>query len=269
MLNDWFTYNYAKGLRAVENAIFDGSLPVLIRLGDDLITLHGQQRQTQAILSDRYHALKSVCHLPLALYMDLKEFCNKKLPPQNLQRLRALERELATFEADETAMQSVLDTTRALIDELNSGRPLTEQRLIDYERNTRDAVSRCIYLAAQDELFRLHACVSRFTEVFTASQWQSLRVIICASHQSRYRESTRQYFKTLLQEHQGIEEQVLYAENCASEQDAMQLLATHLLDRELAEFFLGSPLDLQQDVLGDAAQRVISKIFSHSDAVAK
>lgn len=262
MLNDWFTYNYSKCLKALERTIYDGSLPVLIRLGDDLIMLWGQQRNTVRILSARYHALKSVCHLPVALYMDLNNRCGDSLSAQDLERVSAVQRDLCEFETDEQAMSDILMATNRLIDELSDGRRLHKERLVSFEQETRSAVQACIHLAASDELYSLHAQVTDFTRDFTAKEWQALRVIICASHQPRYRQSTKQYFKCLLLENKGVEEQVLYAESFRSEPEALQLLAAQMLDRELAAFFLGSPLDLQQDVLGDAAQQVVSEIFS-------
>lgn len=262
MLNDWFIYNYGKCLQAVERSIYDGSLPVMIRLGDDLIMLHGQERKTTRVLSERYHALKAVCHLPVALYLDLRERCGTTLASQDLVRLSAVQRDLRAFAADEDAMRAVLAAANRLIAELREGQRVTEPRLTAFEQETRDAVQACIRLAASDELYRLHAPVNEVTESFSPAEWKSLRVIICASHQPRYRQSTKQYFKRLLREKQSIEEQVLYAESCRTEPEALQLLATHLLGRELASFFLGSPLDLQQDVLGDVAQQVVAEIFS-------
>lgn len=55
---------------------------------------------------------------------------------------------------------------------------------------------------------------------------------------------------------------MLYAESGESIDDAVTLLATHLLDRELAGFFLDSPMALQRNVLGEAASRVLDELFA-------
>ena len=262
MLNDWFTHSYGRCMKALERRIYEGALPVLIRLGDDAIMLRGQQRSTARILSDRYHALKSVCHVPIALYLDLRERCEAPLASDDIARLGALRAELSAFAGEDEPMRDVLNAAVRFIDKVRAARRIDQEGLTAFERQTRAPVRACIELAAHEELETLHGQVREFTRTFSDAEWQGFRVVICASHQPRYRQSAKQYFKRLLLDNHGVEEQVLYGENCRTEQEALQLLATHLLDRDLAAFFLDSPLDLQQDVLGDAAQRVVSRLFA-------
>ena len=261
MLNDWFTGDYAERLQIVQQRIRDDALPLLIRLGDDAIGLRGAERRQVRVLSERYHALKSLCHAPIAIYLRLSAARGGALAGPDVRALADLAAELRAFDTPEAPMRALRTASIDFLDTVCALGHTDHDRLAAFERQTRDPLRACIDLAARDELETLHRHVQTFTATFTKQDWRAFRVVICASHQPRYRQSAKQYFKRLLHEHEGIEGQVLYGENCRSEADALQLVATHLLDRELAEFFLDSPLDLQQDVLGDAAERVVEDIF--------
>lgn len=261
MLNDWFTGDYAERLQTVRRRMRDDGLPLLIRLGDDAISLRGAERRQVRVLSERYHALKSLCHAPIAIYLRLSPASGGTLARPDVQALCDLANELRACDAPETPMRALRDASIAFLELVCTRGHADRERLAAFERQTREPLRACIDLAARDELETLHRHVQAFTAAFTKQDWQAFRVVICASHQPRYRQSAKQYFKRLLHEHEGIEGQVLYGENCRTEADALHLVATHLLDRELADFFLDSPLDLQQDVLGDAAERVVARIF--------
>ena len=261
MLNDWFTRDYDERLATVQRRIRAGALPVLIRLSDDAILLRKRERRVVRVLSERYHTLKSICHAPLSIYLLLHPRCGRALTAADLEPAGGLLEELQCFAADEPPIRAVRDASIALLAGVCADQHVDEDRLTSYERDTRAEVRACIELAAHDELETLHHHVGAFTATFTKPEWEAFRVVICASHQPRYRQSTKQYFKRLLSEKEGVEGQVLYGENCRTEADALRLLAAHLLDRELAEFFLDSPLDLQQDILGDAAERALTSIF--------
>jgi hypothetical protein len=262
MLSERFTDSYSMRAGEIKRRIYQGEVPVLIRLGDDAIMLRGRQRSSVRILSERYHALKAVCHAPIALYLELRDGFDRPLADEALSRLGAVREALRAFSAEEQPMREVLDATAAFAERVRGTRRADEDELAAFEQRIRAPMRSCIELAAEDELTTLHERVMGFTGSFSNADWEAFRVVICASHQPRYRQSSKQYFKRLLQEHGGIEGQVLYGENCRTEQEAMELLTTHLLDRDLAAFFLDSPLDLQQDVLGDAAQRVVSRLFA-------
>ncbi len=61
-----------------------------------------------------------------------------------------------------------------------------------------------------------------------------------------------QYFARLLGE-TGEGRRIIYAEAIFDEHRALNLLGTHLLDREIAASFFDDPLRMNRDLLGDAA----------------
>jgi hypothetical protein len=58
------------------------------------------------------------------------------------------------------------------------------------------------------------------------------------------------------------ERRVLYGEGIAEESQALRLLAGQLLDRELGRWFLHNSRSLQQDVLGEAVESVLKRLFA-------
>ena len=50
-------------------------------------------------------------------------------------------------------------------------------------------------------------------------------------------------------------------EHASKERDALEIAATYLLNRELGRFFMGSSVALQEDVLGEAAKRLLDAAF--------
>ena len=60
-----------------------------------------------------------------------------------------------------------------------------------------------------------------------------------------------------------FENKMIYCEGVESDAKAMEQLANHLVNQRLGRVFFGSPLALEQDVLGDAARHTIRRIASN------
>ena len=69
-----------------------------------------------------------------------------------------------------------------------------------------------------------------------------------------------QYFKRRFQEKPGTDQRVTYGENISDEAEAILLVATRRLDKQIAQAFFGDENRLQRDVLGDAAARCLDEL---------
>jgi hypothetical protein len=87
----------------------------------------------------------------------------------------------------------------------------------------------------------------------SAGELAQLQVVVTGEHQARVRSLPMQYFRRLLDEPDGSERRVVYAEGVSDEQGALALAATRRLDRAIGRDFFGDPWRLQRDLLGDAA----------------
>jgi hypothetical protein len=117
-------------------------------------------------------------------------------------------------------------------------------------------LTRCIRRASELELADLDRATRQFLD-HCGDDCERLRFVVCAGHQPRYRQLTRQYFAKLVGEPHdstGPEEvRVVYAEN-RTEDEAIELLAAMQVDRQLAARIWGESSRMQKDVLGEAAE---------------
>ncbi len=88
----------------------------------------------------------------------------------------------------------------------------------------------------------------------------ALEVVVVGDHQARTRSLGMQYFKRRFDEQPGADRRVTYGENIADEEEAISLVATRRLDKEIAQAFFADDTRLQRDVLGDAAQRCLDQM---------
>lgn len=94
----------------------------------------------------------------------------------------------------------------------------------------------------------------------TAEEWNQLHVVIIGPHMPREDLVVMQYFLRLL--HEPAEgRRVVYAESLWEEKQALDLLATHLLDGGVGEAFFGDYMRMHRDLLGDAASRYLPHLL--------
>ncbi|MBK6921641.1 MAG: hypothetical protein IPH07_29860 [Deltaproteobacteria bacterium] len=267
-LDEWFRLRYELRLHGLRQRLLAGTDPLIIRCGDDLVFLHDRQRRRVPVVTRRYHACKALAHLPVATYVWLAELTGTALTPDDHRALERMHRD-TTAALGRAAVPAEREVLAAVANALRStlARGGVDLEALTTMATAVDPPTRALIdEATRLELVGLDAAVRRHTASLTIAQWQRLHVVVCANHQARYKESTKQYFQRLLGESEGPgaqrEHRVLYAESGESIDDAVTLLATHLLDRELAGFFLDSPMALQRNVLGDAASRVLDELFA-------
>lgn len=270
-LNRHFTQRYAEARASAFSEALGAEHPTIIRVESQLVYLRDGRREHAEILGERYHAFKSVAHVPATLTLALLQ-----APPATTAQLQALAEDIRALlgsAATPPEMRAVLEPCAALVKDWlevrrASGGAPAEDRVRAFKRLAQPAIGPCMRAAAQCELDALHRTVSAWTSDFELEDWRALKVVICASHQARYRESTKLYFLRLLAERIPAkrteeakaaekEHQVIYAENCSSEDEALNLLATHHVDRDLARFLLGDSASLQRDVIGDTFARLL------------
>ncbi|MCA9644729.1 MAG: hypothetical protein KC492_28760 [Myxococcales bacterium] len=274
-LNRHFSQGYAQAkAKAVSRALM-ASNPTIIRLESALVLLRSGTRERAEILGDDYHAYKSVAHVPATLTLALTQ----PTPPPTPQLESLLEdlRVLLDSSALDSRLRAAAAPCMSLVEAWLEARHTTQdaappdERVAKFKLEAQRAIGPCMVAAARAELAQLHEVVSAWTKAFNQDDWRSLKVVICASHQARYRESTKLYFTRLLADalgrkqrsttHAADEHQVIYAENCNTEDDALNLLAMHHVDRDLASWLLGDESSLQKDVIGDTFARLLDELF--------
>lgn len=274
-LNDGFRAAYA----ARREAVLAGLGPAIAQVEDSLYLRIGGRRMVGPARTRRYHELKTICHLPLAIQAILDDVSgapgeSTRLHLQELQRrAAAVADSLAALALEPAALarqRRILAASLAFIaDALATGWPgpaaldaFLRARMPDIRANIEDAT--------RDQLQTTHTTLRGWLQTMSPEEWSRLQVVVAASHMARTGNIAAQYFSLALgdrwegrfeREDPHADRRVLTAENIADEQAAFALLAMHGFDRLAANSFFGEAGRLGRDVLADAAERQLIEMF--------
>ena len=265
-LNDWFTGRYTIARQELAARLTEAPDPLFIRSGPELVYWHHGRRRSATLMTDAYDRAKSVNHVPAAIHLALRGRVGVALTDAELSLLRDLDRDVVeakrTLRGPENAMLNACHTflERAIREE-----SVGPEAMATLAETTMEPMGEVIRIGTRVYLEALHDAVTRWSRDWEEPTWARLLVVICAGHAPRYKESTRTYFTRLLGEAHGLgakgEERVVYAEGAETEDEAIQIGAEHLLNRELGRFFMKSSVALQEDVLGDATEALLAELL--------
>ena len=265
-LNDWFAGQHTIARQVLAARLTEGSDPLLIRTGSELVHWHHGRRRSTLLMTDRYDRAKAVNHVPAAMHLALRGRIGVSLTDAELTLLRELDADVAEAmghlqDPEETMLAVCREHLRRILEEGSA----SVESMTEFAEAVQEPMGAVIGLATRAYLETLHAAVTNWTAGWDDDTWARLLVVICAGHAPRYKESTRTYFQRLLGESHGLgakgEERVVYAEGIQTEDDAIQLGAEHLLNLELGLFFMKSSVGLQEDVLGDATRAILDELL--------
>jgi hypothetical protein len=281
-LNAAFRTAYA----SLRNQVLAKSSPIIIQIGDRMVLLKNGVRTEAPALSYRYHELKAVVHVPLALYVMLVPGADSKLDEAQLNKLREYRAlvvqaraslEGRDFRPEQRKRQlRMIDRSLAFIDTtLRIGR-VSEAALRQFTLSQSEDVQANIYEAAEDQIHTMDKQLQAWLAEMTPAERKRLRVVVGAGHMPRIGNLAMQYFSVGLGEpyegHYEEEEErnndfrLIYGESMFEEQDALRVLATHLLDADVGVYFFNDAQRMHRDLLGDAAEEIIRKKFGKTPA---
>ena len=258
-LNKEFRKTYARSRAAV---LARGG-PVIVVDGAKLLLLNGKERQEAEIDLADYHRLKAVAHVPLTVYLLLADTGeDDAITEASLAELRVVRELIAKTSAglEERGFKGeVLERQKKLLaasltaaDQALKRACCSEKERVAFARKTAPLLLANIADAARVQIDGYHARVSAWRRKLTADEWGKLRVVVMGSQMPRKQHLAVQYFARLLGE-TGEGRRIVYAEALFDEKRALNLLGTHLLDREIARAFFDDPERMDRDLLSDAA----------------
>ena len=228
-----------------------------------LILFHNGIRKEQEFIPSLYHQLKAIEHHPLALYVTLQPYEGQELTDSLQKYLRErselLQNTLISLNKQDWS-PNVVDNQKLLLQDsieyinqvLGEGR-INSEKLNSYAQQVTPKIIRGVNEAAAAELEMINEKIKR---LLAHDKWKDPYVVISSVDQARKGEVVTQYFEHMFNEFQGEgagrEDRIVYAES-SNEEEAVRLLATHILDRKIASAFFGEPRRLQRDALMDAA----------------
>lgn len=259
---------YARQLYArARDSYRDTSMPVIVLAADKMILIRNGKREEHGFVPDLYTVLKVVDHVPLGIFslLSRREGAISATEREGLQKLKVLVEkcrpDLSKITLDEETMNrqtAILNQSTQFIDNcLTSGsayakdlRKFCGELSPILMRNADDAIGR--QLADLDEQ------VTGWRKKMTPEEWRGLRVVIISGHMPREQNSHFQYFSKLLKEKREGD-RIVYGEGLTTEEDGLNLLATHLIDERIARDFFSDRWRMHRDLLSDGAARYLKK----------
>jgi len=274
-LNDSFHHNYSQVIERSHASLGRKETPVIVVSGDHVILFHDGREETVSIVPRLYQEVKSISHLSFGIYVILSTRGYGPVPEPLLAQLSA---QLGLIEDGLAALDKLaipepfialqyrtLSAAQAVVQDVLQSGTINEAHLQAF-----GAVSAPLYmenaaLAARLELDALHEIVGRWRAQIDAADWANLYVVICAAHQARYRETTKQYFQCLLHEKESLdantEYRIIYAEHIYDKDAALLLLARHLIDQKISLTLFNNRTRLQEDLMSDGAADYLKILF--------
>ena len=258
-INNEFRVQYRQALAAALAQVG----PVILEEGDDLILIHKGERASVPVKPLEYHELKAIAHIPLALFVMLSFPQEAHLSAgrrTNLRRYRELmEKARATlpgrhFTPEQLSrQQKIFSASFELLDDIFAKSEVKPQKLASFARQIGPLLLANVADAAAVELRELYTTAASWREQLSPSEWDALHVVMIGPHMPREQEISIQFFERVF--HEPAEgRRIIYAEALWKEPDALNLLATHIVDEAAGEVFFGEPMRMHRDLLADAAK---------------
>lgn len=255
-VNVLFHEAYAELVREHRTAIARGEVNVIIRMDDRLRICRGREYVDHEVNGRAYHQYKAACHMALLAYL----VANRSSPEDSA--LPSLLDAVGPGAGDD--VYRVARQCRRFIDALPAGEP-SHRQVTAFAKQLEAPIARLIDRAARDEVQGIMTVLEEF-DAQPEVDWANTFLVVCGGNQPRYKHLCKVLFKHWVDSREDHvmrpEYHVLYAEGAGSYDEVADLLARHLAGATLGDVFLGGPLSMNEDLLGDAAQRAMEAYFT-------
>ena len=241
------------------------------KLSSPVSLLRGKDKTTVPLIKPHYTGLKQVAHITLGTFVLLTNHTDETLSADTIQRLQAykdgiekatpsLDKDQALEPEDESRQKELIKNTLSLLDTAIKEKRVSHEDLRQYVRSCTTPDLENASEAAGSLITTIDDAVAKWHKEMTPQEWKKLHVIIWTAHMPRQDLTSFQYFSKLLnQPNEG--EQIIVAESpspCDQEQ-AIDLLLTHILDGKVALEFFNDPWRMHRDLLADGAKEYLQK----------
>jgi hypothetical protein len=252
-----------------KSRVLASSGPTLIVSGDNFALLRGGQRVEANVGTPIYDPVKTIAHIPLAIYVTLTPG-DGALDDDRLKTLAGLRELIPPAEASLDTLKlspatlarqrRIVAASLAFLDDVAGSRKFARSSLLKFTRGMAPLLMENVTDATRAQLDATHAQVSAWRRDLSPEEWDQLHVLIIGPHMPREDLVVTQYFLRLLHEPKEGR-RVVYAESLWEEPKALDLLGTHLLDGSVGEAFFGDYLRMHRDLLGAAATQYLPRLL--------
>jgi hypothetical protein len=263
-LNEHFRKLYAEEKQSIISTLG----PVIILTGDKVVLVNNNKRQEAVFVPPTYTLYKTVDHIPLMIFVFLRDDAGKPLSAGKLEELRAFipmigktAQALSGYHLPPDTVlrqKQIMDTSLAFINKTVASGTVSETDLRAFTAGLKRPIFGNINDAVLAELTALNDQVQAWRKDIPADQWNKLHVVIAGSHMPRQQSHLMQYFSALVGEKEEGH-RLIYMEGVEDEKSALDLLATHILDESIGVAFFKDEWRMHRDLLCDGAKLFLSK----------
>jgi len=267
---------------AARNALVEAQKhKALIVVQDDMMLLYHRGLPVLEFPGLRpalYTKLKTIGHMPLAIYCLLREHAGtQKLPGAVTAKLAAYRDELEALagevdlqeEVDKGQVARRLEIPARAIDFLD--RVLAQEKVSESELNAfvgaqAPDIGIALGGAARAQLDACHERVMHIKrDVLTEQEWQGLHVLVLGAYMARQGELFLQYFAEILHTPQQEDRRLIYFEG-EDIGEAYDRLGTTMLDSQASSAIFSDENRLHRDVLADETAKYLKSLVGELDA---
>jgi hypothetical protein len=245
--------------------------PYIVVQFDELHLVRGGQVKTERFTPPVYHEFKAIAHIPLALYVKLAPGTGRPFDKAMLDWLTMYLKQVQAAGAaldgrpgwtpeQRRLHKAIVDASVKFIEQVGAAEIASEDAITGYARAMRPLVLASADFAARAQLDGLHALVNKWRAEMGPGPWSHIPVVVLGPKQPRVGNVQYEYFVRALGRG-AVGRRLWYAEGVFTQKGATDLLGTILLDRGASITFFNDPVRLERDLLGDAAQRHLNRLF--------
>lgn len=265
-LNDTFRAAY-RDLRKWRTDRID---PVIIVQFDDLHLIRAGKTTTTTFTPPIYHQYKAIAHIPLALYVKLARHPERPFDKEMLEWLTAYMKQVQAAGASLDGRpgwtpeqlrihKKIVADSLKFMETIGAAEQFHDNQLNAYTRAMRPLVLASADAAARAQLDGLHAAVNK-VRAELGPHWSHVDVVVLGPKQPRPGNVQYEYFARAMGRG-AVGKRLWYAEGIFDKDGGMNLLGTILNDRAASLAFFDDPVRLERDLLADAAQRHLNRLF--------
>ncbi len=241
--------------------------PIVLCMGNSLTLIKGKDRETIPFIKQHYTGLKEVSHITLGTFVLLVNHTDENISDKTISKLKeyksGIEKaspQVSKHEglepSDDSRQEALIATTLAFLDKAIKEKRVSADELQSYTRTTSVPDLDNAYEAVSSQLTSMDKTMAKWRKAMTPDQWNTLYVFIATAHMPRQELLAYQYFAKLLNQSQEGD-RIVVGENPATttEEQGIDLLLTHILDRKIAIQFFNDPWRMHRDLLSDAGKK--------------
>ncbi len=268
-LNDQFRSIY----RTIRAERLAATSPIVVAEGDDLVLVRDGERKRITVVPAIYHQLKSIAHVPLAVYLMTGLDKTKEIPTERhpeITRCREWIKDARRELAETNYPPELRKRQEKMLDECDrflalsherafQHRPIDAKERVEFARRLKPLILANVHDAAKAQIGGMDAQMAKWRKELSEHEWKDLKVVVIGSAMPRKNHIAVQYFSYLFDE-PGEGKRIIYAESLFDEQKALSLLGTHVLDSEIGGAFFADPARMSRDLLGDDAEQILGEM---------